>query len=89
MWHQVMGTNRSRIQVIRAEREQLSGDNEIDRAPRGLTRDKQRPVERVRWYEAVTFCAKLAECTGNHSSLPSEAQWVPGQRSLNAPGKGP
>jgi formylglycine-generating enzyme required for sulfatase activity len=65
----VMGTNRSRIQVNRAERE-------------------QRSVEQVRWYEAVTFCAKLAECTGRHYSLPSEAQWVPGQRLLKRPGKG-
>jgi formylglycine-generating enzyme required for sulfatase activity len=69
MWHQVMGTNRSRIQVNRAERE-------------------QRPVEPVRWYEALTFCAKLAECTGRHYSLPSQAQLVPGQRLLKRPGKG-
>jgi hypothetical protein len=41
MWHQVMGTNRSRIQANRAEREQLSGDNEVGRAPRGLTRDRR------------------------------------------------
>jgi formylglycine-generating enzyme required for sulfatase activity len=69
MWHQVMGTNRSRIQANRAERE-------------------QRPVERVRLYGAVSFCAKLAECTGRHYSHPSEAQWVPGQRLLKRPGKG-
>ncbi len=60
MWHQVMGTNRSRIKVNRGSRQ-------------------QRPVERVRWYEAVTFCAKLAECTGRYYSPPSENQWVPGQ----------
>ena len=88
MWHQVMGTNRSRIEANRAEREQLSGDNEVGRAPRGLTRDKQRPVERVRWYEAVTFCAKLAECTCRQYSLPSEAPLVPGQRLLKRPGNG-
>ena len=41
MWHQVMGTNRSRIQANRAEREQLFGDNEVGRAPRGLTRDRR------------------------------------------------
>jgi hypothetical protein len=64
-----MGTNRSRIQVNRVERE-------------------QRPVEPVRWYEAVILCAKLAECTGRHYSLPSKAQLVPGQRLLKRPGKG-
>ena len=69
MWHQVMGTNRSRIQANRAERE-------------------QRPVVPVRWYGAVTFCAKLAECKGRQYSLPSEAQWVPSQRFLKRPGKG-
>ena len=69
MWHQVMGTNRSRIQANRAEPE-------------------QRPVEPVRWYGAVTFCAKLAECTGRQYTLPSEAQLVPGQRLLKRPGKG-
>ena len=37
---------------------------------------------------AVTFCAKLAKCTGRHYSLPSEAQLVPGQRLLKRPGKG-
>ena len=69
MWHQVMGTNRTRIQANRAGRE-------------------QRPVERVRWYGVVTFCTKLAKCTGRHYSLPSEAQWVLGQRLLKPPGKG-
>jgi hypothetical protein len=42
----------------------------------------------VRLYGAVSFCAKLAECTGRHYSHPSEAQWVPGQRLLKRPGKG-
>jgi formylglycine-generating enzyme required for sulfatase activity len=69
MWHQVMGTNRSRIQANRAEPE-------------------QRPVEPVRWYRAVTFCAKLAECTGRQYTLPSEAQWVSGQRLLKRSGNG-
>ena len=49
---------------------------------------EQRPVETVRWYAPVTFCAKLAECTGRQYSLPSEAQWVPGQRLLKRPGNG-
>jgi hypothetical protein len=51
-------------------------------------RTRKRPVEPLRWYEAVTFCAKLAECTGRHYSLHSQAQLVPGQRLLKRPGKG-
>ena len=55
-WRQVMGTNPSKFQGDRADRD-------------------QRPVERVRWEEAMAFCAKLRERTGRHYSLPSEAQW--------------
>jgi formylglycine-generating enzyme required for sulfatase activity len=33
------------------------------------------PIERVNWHEAIAFCQKLSQQTGNHYSLPSEAQW--------------
>ncbi len=33
------------------------------------------PVERVSWYQAVEFCARIKQKTGRNYSLPSEAQW--------------
>jgi formylglycine-generating enzyme required for sulfatase activity len=34
-----------------------------------------RPVERVKWYEAVEFCKRLSKLTGRNYRLPSEAEW--------------
>jgi formylglycine-generating enzyme required for sulfatase activity len=38
-------------------------------------RGENNPVEKIDWYEAQEFCARLSRLTGENYRLPSEAEW--------------
>lgn len=43
--------------------------------PSEFTRDLNRPVERVSWYDCQAFITKLNQLTGKTFRLPTEAEW--------------
>jgi len=55
--------------VTQAQYEAVMGNNPSD------FKGRDRPVERVSWYDAMAFCKKLSDQTGQKFTLPTEAQW--------------
>ncbi|OBQ38233.1 MAG: serine/threonine protein kinase [Anabaena sp. MDT14b] len=58
-----------KYQLTQAQYQAIMGNN-----PSSF-KGNNRPVETVSWDDAVTFCQKLSQKTGNNYRLPSEAEW--------------
>jgi formylglycine-generating enzyme required for sulfatase activity len=58
-----------KYQLTQAQYQAIMGNN-----PSSF-KGNNRPVENVSWDDAVAFCQKLTQKTGNNYRLPSEAEW--------------
>ncbi len=57
------------MQVTQEQYEAIMGINP------SYFKGKDLPVERVSWHDAVAFCKKLSEISGEQYRLPTEAEW--------------
>ncbi|MFM2378839.1 MAG: hypothetical protein RLZZ143_1417, partial [Cyanobacteriota bacterium] len=61
-----------------ADRQDLKVEKDLNHNPASFkdrSDSDRRPVEKVNWYDAVEFCARLSKLTGGEYRLPSEAEW--------------
>jgi formylglycine-generating enzyme required for sulfatase activity len=56
--------------ITQKQYEAVMGNN-----PSHFKSDENLPVDQVSWLDAIAFCKKLSEMTGQNVMLPSEAQW--------------
>ncbi|MGB3767043.1 MAG: formylglycine-generating enzyme family protein, partial [Phormidesmis sp.] len=64
--------------VTQAQWKAVAGLPKIERDLKGAPSEfkgDNRPVEKVSWYDAVEFCQRLSQQTGQAYRLPSEAEW--------------
>ena len=64
--------------VTQAQYEAVMGRNPATFQENG----RNRPVETVSWHDAIAFCQRLSELTGQEFRLPSEAEWEYACRSV-------
>jgi formylglycine-generating enzyme required for sulfatase activity/uncharacterized caspase-like protein len=68
----------SRYPITQAQWKAVAGMGRVDRNLEDYPsyfKGDNRPVERVSWYDAVEFCARLRQHTEGSYRLPSEAEW--------------
>jgi formylglycine-generating enzyme required for sulfatase activity len=65
----------SACEVTQAQYLKIMGNNPSNFRDPGYPDTGSNPVEQVTWDNAMEFCAKLSEVSGQTYTLPSEAQW--------------
>jgi formylglycine-generating enzyme required for sulfatase activity len=69
------------VPVTQAQYEAVMGYNPASFRVSGANR----PVETVSWHDAIAFCQKLSELTGQEFRLPTEAEWEYACRAMPSP----
>lgn len=69
----------SAYEVTQGQYRKITGNN-----PSGFNKGDLYPVERVRWFDAITFINKLNTRSGKTFRLPSEAEWEYAARARGA-----